>query len=273
MKLEASPVKRYAESKNLKIYQPEKIRKNEEFIEEIRKLQPDVICVVAYGKILPKEILEIPKLGCINVHASLLPKYRGAAPIQWAVLNGDKTTGITTMYMDVGMDTGDMILKKETQIGDDETTGELWDRLSKIGAVLLVETLQKIEDGTAPRIPQGEEFSIAPMLDKEIAKIDWDNKTAIEIKNLVRGLNPIMGTYSFLNDRKIKFWKVDVVSDNSFENEKNGTVVKADSKDGLYIKAKDGLIKVIEIQGENAKKMSIQDFLRGNKIEVGSVMK
>ena len=273
MKLEASPVKKYAESKNLKIYQPEKIRKNEEFIEEIRKLQPDVICVVAYGKILPKEILEIPKLGCINVHGSLLPKYRGAAPIQWAVLNGDKTTGITTMYMDVGMDTGDMILKKETQIGDDETTGELWDRLSKIGADLLVETLQKIEEGTAPRIPQGEEFSIAPMLDKEIAKIDWDNKTAIEIKNLVRGLNPIMGTYSFLNDRKIKFWKVDVVSDNSFENEKNGTVVKADSKEGLFIKAKDGLIKVIEIQGENAKKMSIQDFLRGNKIEVGSVMK
>ena len=273
MKLEASPVKKYAESKNLKIYQPEKIRKNEEFIEEIRKLQPDVICVVAYGKILPKEILEIPKLGCINVHGSLLPKYRGAAPIQWAVLNGDKTTGVTTMYMDVGMDTGDMILKKETQIGDDETTGELWARLSKIGADLLVETLQKIEEGIAPRIPQGEEFSIAPMLDKEIAKIDWDNKTAIEIKNLVRGLNPIMGTYSFLNDRKIKFWKVDVVSDNFFENEKNGTVVKADSKDGLYIKAKDGLIKVIEIQGENAKKMFIQDFLRGNKIEVGSVMK
>ena len=273
MKLEASPVKKYAESKNLKIYQPEKIRKNEEFIEEIRKLQPDVICVVAYGKILPKEILEIPKLGCINVHGSLLPKYRGAAPIQWAVLNGDKATGVTTMYMDVGMDTGDMILKKETQIGDDETTGELWARLSKIGAALLVETLQKIEEGTAPRIPQGEEFSIAPMLDKEIAKINWDNKTAIEIKNLVRGLNPIMGTYSFLNDRKIKFWKVDVVSDNSFENEKNGTVIKADSKDGLYIKAKDGLIKVIEIQGENAKKMSIQDFLRGNKIEVGSVMK
>ena len=273
MKLEASPVKKYAESKNLKIYEPEKIRKNEEFIEEIRKLQPDVICVVAYGKILPKEILEIPKLGCINVHGSLLPKYRGAAPIQWAVLNGDKATGVTTMYMDVGMDTGDMILKKETQIGDDETTGELWARLSKIGAALLVETLQKIEEGTAPRIPQGEEFSIAPMLDKEIAKINWDNKTAIEIKNLVRGLNPIMGTYSFLNDRKIKFWKVDVVSDNSFENEKNGTVIKADSKDGLYIKAKDGLIKVIEIQGENAKKMSIQDFLRGNKIEVGSVMK
>ena len=273
MKLEASPVKKYAESKNLKIYQPEKVRKNEEFIEEIKQLKPDVICVVAYGKILPKEILEIPKLGCINVHGSLLPQYRGAAPIQWAVLNGDKITGVTTMYMDIGMDTGDMILKKETPIGNDETTGELWDRLSKIGADLLVETLQKIEDGTAPRIPQGDEFSIAPMLDKEMSKIDWENKTAIEIKNLVRGLNPIMGTYSFLNDKKIKFWKVDVINDNSFDNEKNGTVVKVDSKEGLFIKAKDALIKVIEIQGENAKKMSIQDFLRGNKIEVGSVMK
>ena len=273
MKLESSPVKKYAESKNLKIYQPEKIRKNEEFIEEIRQLKPDVICVVAYGKILPKEILEIPKFGCINVHGSLLPQYRGAAPIQWAVLNGDKITGVTTMYMDIGMDTGDMILKKETPIGNDETTGELWDRLSKIGADLLVETLQKIEDGTAPRIPQGDEFSIAPMLDKEMSKIDWENKTAIEIKNLVRGLNPIMGTYSFLNDKKIKFWKVDVINDKSFNNEKNGTVVKVDSKEGLFIKAKDGLIKVIEIQGENAKKMSIQDFLRGNKIEVGSVMK
>ena len=273
MKLEASPVKKYAESKNLKIYQPEKVRKNEEFIEEIKQLKPDVICVVAYGKILPKEILEIPKLGCINVHGSLLPQYRGAAPIQWAVLNGDKITGVTTMYMDVGMDTGDMILKKETPIGNDETTGELWDRLSKIGADLLVETLQKVEDGTAPRIPQGDEFSIAPMLDKEMSKIDWENKTAIEIKNLVRGLNPIMGTYSFLNDKKIKFWKVDVINDKSFNNEKNGTVVKVDSKEGLFIKAKDGLIKVIEIQGENAKKMSIQDFLRGNKIEVGSVMK
>ncbi len=273
MKLDASPVKKYAESKNLKIYQPEKIRKNEEFIEEIRQLKPDVICVVAYGKILPKEILEIPNFGCINVHGSLLPQYRGAAPIQWAVLNGDKVTGVTTMYMDVGMDTGDMILKKETPIDDDETTGELWERLSKIGADLLVETLQKIEDGTAPKIPQGDEFSLAPMLDKEMSKIDWDNKTAKEIKNLVRGLNPIMGTYSFLNDKKIKFWKVDVVNDNSFDGEKNGTVVKVDNKDGLFIKAKDGLIKVIEIQGENAKKMNIQDFLRGNKIEVGSVMK
>lgn len=273
MKLIPSPVKEYAISKNLKIYQPEKVRKNEEFIEEIRQLQPDVICVVAYGKILPKDILDIPKLGCINVHGSLLPQYRGAAPIQWAVINGDKKTGITTMYMDVGMDTGDMILKKEVEIGEDETTGELWERLSKIGGELLVETLQKIEDGTAPRIPQGEDFSIAPMLEKEMSKIDWENKSAIEIKNLVRGLNPIMGTYSFLDDKKIKFWKVDIVNDDSYKNEKNGTVVKSDTKTGLLIKAKDGIIKVIEIQGENAKKMRVEDFLRGNQISVGSIFK
>ena len=142
MKMVASPVKEFATEKELKIFQPQKVRNNQEFINEIKELNPDIICVVAYGKILPKEILEIPRLGCINVHASLLPKYRGAAPIQWAVLNGDKTTGITTMYMDEGMDTGDMILKEEVTIGEDETTGELWDRLSKLGGELLVKTLK-----------------------------------------------------------------------------------------------------------------------------------
>ena len=270
MKMVASPAKEFAISKELKIYQPEKVRKNIDFIEEIKALEPDVICVVAYGKILPKEILEIPKFGCINVHGSLLPKYRGAAPIQWAVINGEKVTGVTTMYIDVGMDTGDMILKEETEIAPDETTGELWDRLAKIGAGLLVKTLEQIENKTAPRIPQGEDFTMAPMLDKEMSKIDWENKTAQEIKNLVRGLNPIMGTYSYLNRKKIKIWKVDVVEADN-ENVKNGTVLKSDSKDGLYIKAKDGVIKVLEIQGENAKRMNIQDFLRGNKIEVGSI--
>ena len=268
MKLVESPVKEYAKSKNLTIFQPEKVRKNIEFIEQIKKLKPDVICVVAYGKILPSEILEIPKLGCINVHASLLPKYRGAAPIQWAVLNGDKTTGVTTMYMDVGMDTGDMILKQEVEIGENETTGELWDRLSIIGADLLVKTLKQIEKGTAPRIKQSDDFTMAPMLNKEISKIDWKEKTAQQIKNLVRGLNPIMGAYSYLNGKKIKFWKVEVEEDTN-SNQENGTVIKANDKDGLYIKAKDGVLKIIEIQGENAKRMNANDFLRGNKIEIG----
>lgn len=272
MKMIPSPVKEYAIEKGFKIYQPEKVKNNTEFIEEIKDLKPDVICVVAYGKILPKEILDIPKQGCINVHGSLLPKYRGAAPIQWAVLNGDKTTGITTMYMNEGMDTGDMILKEEVTIGENETTGELWNRLSKIGGILLVETLKRIEEGTAPREKQGEDFTLAPMLDKQMAKIDWENKTAEQIKNLVRGLNPIMGAYTFLNGKKIKFWKVDLAKENEVIAEgieifTNGTVIVSDPRDGLFIKTKDGIIKVLEIQGENAKRMSIQDFLRGNNIE------
>ena len=285
MKMMAYPVKEFAVSKNIPVYQPEKVKNNTEFINEIKKLNPDVICVVAYGKILPKEILDIPRLGSINVHGSLLPKYRGAAPIQWAVLNGDKTTGITTMYMGVGMDSGDMILKKEVEIGENETTGELWNRLSKIGAELLVETLKQVENGTAPREKQGDDFTLAPMLNKEMSKIDWDNKTAIEIKNLVRGLNPIMGAYSFLEGKKIKFWKVESLTDEElfeqfpdlkeyaakFYELSPGTILFSDAKTGLYIKTIDGNIKVLEIQGENAKKMDVKDFLRGNQLYACSV--
>ena len=272
MKLIASPVKEFAMEKGLKIYQPNKIKNNEEIIEEIKKLNPDVICVVAYGKILPKEIISIPKLGCINVHGSLLPQYRGAAPIQWAVLNGDKKTGVTTMYMDEGMDTGDMILKQEVDIGEEETTGELWERLAKIGANLLVETLKQIEKGIAPRQKQGEDFSLAPMLNKEMSKINWSTKTAQEIKNLVRGLNPIMGAYTFLNGKKIKFWKVDVATEDDIMVEnlnfiRNGTVLVSDVRDGIFIKTKEGILKVLEIQGENARKMTIQEYLRGNSIQ------
>ena len=271
MKMIPSPVKEFALEKELKIYQPEKVKNNIEFIDEIKSLNPDVICVVAYGKILPEEILNIPKLGCINVHGSLLPKYRGAAPIQWAILNGDKETGVTTMYMDKGMDTGDMILKEKVTIGENETTGELWDRLSKIGGELLVKTLEQIEARTAPREKQGEDYTMAPMLNKDMAKIDWENKSAIEVKNLVRGLNPSMGAYTFWNGKKIKFWKVDIAKGNeiiadNLEILRNGTVIVSNPKDGLYIKTKKGIIKVLEIQGENAKRMPIGDFLRGNNI-------
>ncbi len=271
MKLTASPVKQFALEKELNIYQPEKVKNNKDFIEEMENLNPDVICVVAYGKILPKELLEIPKLGCINVHGSLLPKYRGAAPIQWAVLNGDKTTGITTMYMDEGMDTGDMILKEEVKIGEDETTGELWERLETIGGELLVKTLKQIEQGTAPREKQSGEFSMAPMLNKEMAKINWEEQDAKQIKNLVRGLNPIMGAYTYLDGKKIKFWKVDIATKKEIFAEgleifRNGTVIVSNPRDGIFIKTKDGILKVLEIQGENAKRMSIFDFLRGNAI-------
>ena len=274
MKLKPSPVKEFAMEKGLEILQPEKVKNNIEFINKIKDLNPDVICVVAYGKILPKEILNIPQLGCINVHGSLLPKYRGAAPIQWAVLNGDKETGITTMYMDEGMDTGDMILKEKVEIGEDETTGELWEKLSKVGGELLVKTLKEIENKTAPREKQGSDFSLAPMLDKKMAKIDWENKTAEEIKNLVRGLNPIMGAYTYLNGKKIKFWRVDIVKNDEIsynKEDKNGTVLLSDAKKGLFIKTKNGILKVLEIQGENAKKMKIDDFLRGNKIEKSEI--
>ena len=285
MNLISSPVKEYALENNLKIYQPLKIKNNIDFITEIKNLKPDVICVVAYGKILPKEILEIPKNGCINLHGSLLPKYRGAAPIQWAVLNGDKITGVTTMYMDIGMDTGDVILKEEVEIGEDETTGELWNRLSKTGANLLVKTLKQIEKGIAPRKKQGEDFTLAPMLSKEMSKINWEKMSANEIKNLVRGLNPIMGAYSKFNEKKLKFWRVNVVSLNDLLEKfpeledykyrinslEPGTVLFSDEKNGLYINANGGIIKVLEIQGENSRKMSINDYLRGNKIQAGSI--
>ncbi len=285
MKMIASPVKEYAIQKGYNVYQPEKIRNNEEFLNEIKSLNPDVICVVAYGKILPKELLEIPKLGSINVHGSLLPKYRGAAPIQWAVLNGDSITGITTMYMDEGMDTGDIILTKQVEIGENETTGELWERLSKIGGSLLVDTLKLVEEKKAPRQKQPENFTMAPMLSKEMAKINWQEKTSLEIKNLVRGLNPIMGAYTFLNDKKIKFWRVQNLSDKDFLSIHEpmreydyklpqiiaGTILLADEKQGLYVKTRDGIIEVLELQAENSKKMNAKDFLRGNKLNAGSV--
>ena len=285
MKMIASPVKQYALEKGLTVYQPEKVKNNVEFLDQIKKLQPDVICVVAYGKILPKELLEIPKLGCINVHGSLLPKYRGAAPIQWAVLNGDETTGITTMYMDAGMDTGDMILKKEVAIGEEETTGELWNRLSKIGGELLVETLKLIEEGKAPRTKQGEDFTLAPMLQKEMAKIDWQHQSARQIMNLIRGLNPIMGAYSFLNGKKLKFWKAKLLSQqellNQFEELKEyayklkqiepGTVLFATPKQGLFIQANERILEILEVQAENAKRMNAKDFLRGNPIQAGTI--
>ena len=285
MKMVASPVKEYAIEKNLQVYQPVKVRNNPEFLEEVKKLNPDLICVVAYGKILPQELLDIPKYGCVNVHGSLLPEYRGAAPIQWAVLNGDKKTGVTTMFMNAGMDTGDMILKEEVEIGEDETTGELWDRLKTIGANLLIKTVKEIENGTTTRTKQPEEGTMAPMLSKEMAKIDWKNKTANDIKNLVRGLNPIMGAYTFLDGKKIKFWKVQTLTENELlekfqeleeykyhlDKMQAGTVLFSDDKKGLFIKANGGILQVLEIQGENSKRMAVGDFLRGNPVGVGNM--
>ena len=266
MKMIPCPVKEFALEKNLQLFQPDKLK---EIKEDIVELNPDMIVVVSYGKILPKSILDLPKFGCINVHPSLLPKYRGSAPIQWAVLNGDKTTGVTIMQMDEHMDSGDIILQKEVEIDENETTGDLWNRLSTLSSKLLLEAIKKVFDGTAEYIKQPENYTIAPMISKEMAKIDWEKLSSSQIKNLVRGLNPIMGAYCNFENKKIKFWKVDVIQDAENKEIAPGTIIMSDSKKGLYIKTKDGAISVIEIQGENARKMSINEFLRGNNLEIG----
>ena len=276
MAMAESDVKIYAKSQNIKVFEPEKIRKNPEFIEEIKALNADIACVVVYGKILPKEFLDLFPNGCINVHPSLLPKYRGAAPIQWAIMNGDKKTGVCTMYLDVGMDDGDVIQKEEVEIYEDETAGELWDRLADLGANMLVKTVNNISNGIIERTPQKGEIIIAPKIEKEMSKIDWE-KEAIQIKNLIRGLTPGLGGFSNLNGKKIKFWKTNVIDEADFEKEYNissncepGEVILSNEKQGLFIKTKKGILSILEIQGENSKKMSVYDFLRGNKISVGS---
>ena len=277
MAMAQSEVKQYALTKGIPVFQPERIRKNPEFIEELKALNADIACVVVYGQILPKSFLEIFPKGCINVHPSLLPKYRGAAPIQWAIINGDKETGVCTMYLDVGMDDGDYIEREVVQIGEDETAGELWDRLAVIGSKLLVKTVNDISNGIIKRTVQEGEVIIAPKIEKEMSKIDWNALDAIQIRNLMRGLTPGFGVYSVLDDKKIKFWKANVLDENEFIKEFNlqangdaGTVLIANEKQGLFIKTKKGILSILEMQGENAKRMSVSDFLRGNRIQVGS---
>lgn len=277
MKIAFSPVKEFALEKDIEVFQPESLRDNIDFIQRVRAMKPDVICVVAYGKILPEELLNIPQNGCINVHPSLLPKYRGPAPIQWAILNGDKMTGVTTMYMNNEMDAGDIILQETVLIGEDETTGDLWRRVSKIGAELLVKTMQQIESKESiQRKKQSLDYTLAPLLDKKMAKIKWDSMKGIEIKNLVRGLNPFMGAYAIYKNKKIKIWKVEILENSEkigdIQDTKPGQILIANVKEGLYIKTKDSVIKVIEIQGENSKRMNIQEYLCGNNLELHTIM-
>lgn len=261
MSVSFSPVKEFAIENNIPVLQPEKVKNNQEFLEEYKALQPDVAVVVAYGKILPKEVLDTPKYGSINVHGSLLPKLRGAAPIQWAVINGDETAGVTTMYMDEGMDTGDMLLKAETQIGEKETAGELYDRLALMGADLIVETLDKLEKNELIREKQGEDATYAPMLTKETGKIDF-NKTAREIDCLIRGVSPFPGAYCMLNDKKFKVFSINILE----EEGKAGEILVSDCKKGLIIGTSDKAIELVEIQPENKKRMTAKQYLVGNKI-------
>lgn len=259
-----TPVKEYAVSKGLTVYQPEKIRKDEELIEKLKQIKPDVIVVVAYGQILPKEILNIPRYGCINVHGSLLPKYRGAAPIQWAIINGEEVTGITTMHMDEGMDTGDMLLKVEVPIETDDTYGTLYEKLRVVGGKAIIETLEKLADNMIQRKKQPDDFTMAPMIQKEMGEIDF-NKTSAEIRNKIRGLNPMPGAYTIIGEEKMKIWMAEF-SDINADEFNPGDIVIADAKEGLFIKTGDGVLELTEIQMPNLKKMSAKEYLRGHKL-------
>ncbi|WOW20605.1 methionyl-tRNA formyltransferase [Clostridioides difficile] len=267
-KLGMSPVKELVIENNIPVYQPVKAR-DKEFIDKIKSLNPDVIVVVAFGQILPKEILEIPKLGCINVHVSLLPKYRGAAPINWVIINGEEKTGVTTMYMDEGLDTGDMILKTEVNLDENITAGELHDKMMNIGAETLKETLRLIEEGNAPREVQNhEEFSYAPIMNKSLGNIDF-SKSAREIHNLVRGVNPWPSAYTTYNDVIMKVWKTKVLDEKSTKDV--GTIIDV-SKDGIKVSTIDNVLLIEEIQMPNKKRMLVGEYIKGNTIETGLVL-
>ena len=274
-----TPVKEAAEKHGLPVYQPRRVR-DAEAIEEIRKMEPDVIVVVAFGQIIPKEILDMPKYGCINVHASLLPAYRGAAPIQWAVMNGDEVSGVTFMKMDEGLDTGDMLTKVEVPLAADETGGSLFDKLAAAGAKLLVETLPKLEKGevTPEKQPEISTTEYARMIKKEDGKIDW-TKSAVEIERQIRAMSPWPSAFTKVNGKNLKIWDAKVIAmfggdlfskiPGQNPTKSAGKVWVADET-GLHVKTGDGILVIEELQLEGKKRMKAADFLRGYAIEPGT---
>lgn len=269
-RMAAPPVKEFALKHGIEVLQPEKI-KTPEFIEQIRALKPDLLITAAYGKILSKDLLDVPVHGCINVHGSLLPAYRGAAPINWAVINGESKTGITTMFTDVGLDTGDMLLKKELVIGPDTTVGELHDKMAVLGAEVLKETLVELRKGTLERIPQEDNASTyAPMMSKELGLIDW-NKTAREIHNLVRGTDPWPGTYTFIGGGRMRVWKTSLVPEAADSSRSNGEILKVDDE-GILVKCSDENLLIREVQFDSSKRMSVRDYIRGHQINTGETL-
>ncbi len=265
--MQYTPVKEAALKHGIEVYQPRRIREAE-CVEKLRQYNADIMVVIAFGQIIPKEILEMVPYGCVNVHASLLPKYRGAAPIQWSIIDGEAVTGVTTMQMDEGLDTGDMLLKTEVPITAEETGESLHDKLAKAGAALCVETLAKLQEGSIVPEKQGESpTAYAKMLDKKLGNIDW-TKSAVEIERLVRGLNSWPSAYTYWNKKVVKIWKASVTDENS--NEQVGTVVKVE-KDGFYVQTGNGLLKVLELQIPGKKRMDAGAFLRGYTIEPGEV--
>ena len=264
MKLTFSPVKEVALEHGISVFQPENFRE-EETVEQLRALQPDVIAVVAYGRILPQKVLDIPGKGCINIHASILPSYRGSAPYQWAVMDGLTETGVTAMYLCREMDAGDIIDVSKTPIGPDETAGELLDRLAVLGAELLSQTLSKIQNGTVEATPQdGSKVTYAPMLDKTMSPIDW-NKTAQQVHNHVRGLNPWPVATTEIQGNKFKIYTTAIVEYTG--NKAPGTVL-ALTKTGLQIACGQGAVEIRTLQAEGGKRMSAPDYFRGHPLQL-----
>ena len=266
-KLTPCPVKLLAQERGVPVYQFEKI-KNQEGVDCLRALKPDLVVTAAFGQLLSKEILSIPQYGTVNVHASLLPKYRGSAPINWCILNGEKVAGVTTMLTDIGMDTGDMLLKAQTDVGELETAGELTQRLSEIGAKLLIDTLRFYPHGGLKSVRQNAaEASYQPMLTKEMGKIDW-TRSAQEISCQVRGLNPWPCAYTESGDGRLKIYLAKPCAAEGAAEP--GTVAVSSAKEGLKIACGEGWLEVLEMQAPNAKRMSAKAYLQGKKIEIGT---
>ncbi|MBN1364024.1 MAG: methionyl-tRNA formyltransferase [Syntrophaceae bacterium] len=264
----APPVKILAQEFGLHVFQPQKV-KDESFLKIFKKLHPDMVVLVAFGQILPKAIIDYPPLKCLNIHPSLLPKYRGAAPLNWQIINGETKTGVSIMIMDEGMDSGDILLKEETPLGAAETFGELHDRLSQLGANLLIKSIEQISNGTAKRHPQNSSNAIfAPRLKKETGKINWNNK-ASDIVNLIRGLNPSPTAYTTLNGLSLKIFSA--VAHTGKNYQPPGAIGSA-TAEGLPVAAADGYVILKDVQLAGKKRMLIADFLRGYQLNAGVIL-
>ena len=264
-----TPVKAEAVKHDIPVFQPERVRKNEEFLEELKKLAPDVIVVVAFGQLLPVSVLTLPKYGCVNVHASLLPMYRGAAPLQWVIINGEKVSGVTTMQMDKGLDTGDMLLKEEVAIEPKETYETYHDKLSVVGAQLLIKTLDGLEAGTITPVKQEGDTCYASMIDKSLGNLDF-TRPAVELERLMRGLDPAPAAYSFLDGKLLKLFGADVVdSDKEYSAQECGII----TKNTFDITTGAGVLRVNEVQLEGKKRMDAASFLRGCRLTEGTALK
>jgi methionyl-tRNA formyltransferase len=273
-KMTMSPVKEWALEREIPVYQPTKIREAGS-VDHILSVPCDVSVVAAFGQILPKEILEHPKYGCVNVHASLLPKYRGAAPIQWSILNGDQVTGITIMQMGIGLDDGDILKQEIVPIHEEDTGGSLFDRLALVGGELLVKTLDALEQGSVTPVPQDEsQATKVGMIRKDMGKLDF-TRSAEELSRYVRGLNPWPGTYTFTEGKTLKFWKAYAIAEEELDEEMKtasiASIVKADDE-GIGVRCKEGVIVVTELQLEGKKRMDVSDYLRGHAMKKGELL-